>query len=466
MWHPQSWRNLAAKQQPVYGDLATSLPDIVSKVQSLPPLVHPTEVDSLLAEIALAQEGKKFLLQGGDCAERFVDCTQEMIENKIKILLQMSLVLSFESKMSIIKMGRLAGQYSKPRSSDMEKVKDNGGNVIEIPTYKGDSVHGFPATKESRRHDPNRLLEAHMHSACTLNYIRSMVRGGFASLDNSAMWDLGGVRDERKRGRYQVVTDQIVSSLEFMKQCGVLTSHNASEVDFFTCHEGLLLEYEAAVTKTHKGRDGKTRYYNLGAHMLWIGNRTREIDGATVEYFRGIVNPIGIKVGTDLSDKPQDLIDLIKFLNPTNLPGRITLISRMGIKGVRFGLPPLIKAVKQAHLRVLWSCDPMHGNTFSSDSGIKTRKVSDILGELTATFDVHKQNDSFLGGMHLEMTGEYVTECVGGPEQLTQGDLALRYTSYCDPRLNYLQSMEISFIIADKLKAERLKNGNVVTSSL
>lgn len=465
-WSIDSWRKYEAKQQPNYSETSPKMVnEVFEKLQQLPPLVHPNEVDSLKAQIAEAQEGRSFILQGGDCAERFQDCMQDSIEARFKILLQMSLVLSWGARIPTVRIGRLAGQYGKPRSSDMEEVTFENGDKKELPSYKGDNINGYTADSETRRHDPNRLLLAHYHSACTLNYIRALIKGKFAALSNAATWDLGKVEDQYKRLRYQDITSKINESFHFMNACKMPEPNGISEVDFFTSHEGLVLEYESAVTRkvipesieqptgwpSGRQEDHTHSYYNLGSHFLWIGNRTRALDGAHIEYFRGIANPIGIKIGSDLAKSPDQLVALIRALNPTNEPGKITLISRMGKKNTN-QLPPMIDVVRKNNLLVLWSCDPMHGNTYATDNGLKTRRFDDILQELTETFHIHNQCGSRLGGVHFELTGEHVTECVGGPENLSAKDLNLRYTSFCDPRLNYLQSMEMSFLLADLLK--------------
>lgn len=466
-WSIDSWRKYEAKQQPNYSDSDPKLVDsCLDKLQQLPPLVHPHEVDSLKHQIAEAQEGRSFILQGGDCAERFQDCLQDSIEARFKILLQMSLVLSWGAHIPTVRIGRLAGQYGKPRSSDTEVIKEEDGTTTTLASYKGDNINGYTADQHTRKHDPNRLLLAHYHSACTLNYIRALIKGKFAALSNAATWDLGKVEDQYKRFKYQNITNKINESFTFMSSCNMPEPEKASQVDFYTSHEGLVLEYEAAVTRKvtpesmveppggAASRQGEHThsYYNLGAHFLWIGNRTRALDGAHVEYFRGIANPVGIKIGTDLAKSPKELVNLIKALNPSNEPGKITLITRMGKSNVAASLPALINAVKQENLLVLWSCDPMHGNTFSATNGLKTRRFDDILSEITDTFHVHHSCGSRLGGVHFELTGEHVTECVGGPENLSTDDLKRRYTSFCDPRLNYLQSMEMSFLLSDLLK--------------
>lgn len=480
-WSIDSWRKYEAKQQPNYSDSEPAkVEECFEKLQHLPPLVHPHEIDKLKDQIAEAQEGTSFILQGGDCAERFQDCVQDSIEARFKILLQMSLVLSWGAHLPTVRIGRLAGQYGKPRSNDMETVVDGDGTKRSLPSYKGDNINGYLANEENRKHDPNRLLLAHYHSACTLNYIRALIKGKFAALSNAATWDLGKVEDSYKRWKYQDITNKINESFDFMTACKMPEPEEASQVDFYTSHEGLVLEYESAMTRkvtpeqlmdppggsASRQGDHTHNYYNLGSHFLWIGNRTRALNGAHVEYFRGIANPIGIKIGPDLAKDPKELVNLIKILNPTNEKGKITLISRLGKKNVSACLPALIHAVREAQLVVLWSCDPMHGNTFAAENGLKTRKFDDILHEITDTFHVHKSCGSRLGGVHFELTGEHVTECVGGPENLSADDLKLRYTSFCDPRLNYLQSMEMSFLLADLLRKYTQAPGSPVMKSI
>lgn len=462
-WSISSWRKYSAMHQPNYTNtkdpkMKHQLNKILTKLRSLPPLVHPGEVDTLKKELCLAQQGKKFLLQGGDCAERFEDATQQSIEDRFKILLQMALVLTWQGKMSCIKMGRFAGQYGKPRSKDFQTLSDG----TKILSYKGDIINQFsPFTKEARRHDPNRLLEAYFHSSCALNYIRSLIKAGFADLHHSKDWDLGKIKDVFKRTRYQRTANELLEAVDFMEICGMSFDEHSREVDFYSSHEGLVLDYEECLT-----RKVGNKHYNVGAHLLWIGNRTRQLDSAHVEYLKGIENPIGIKVGPKMD--PRELVALIIKLNPHNEPGKIVLITRLGVGNVHSRLRLLIPAIKREKIHVLWSCDPCHGNTFTTADGVKTRDFLLILTELTHTFACHKEHGTHLGGVHFELTGEDVTECVGGPEELKTTDLALRYTSYCDPRLNYLQSMEMSFLMADQLRSisntDSRRYSNVISS--
>ena len=438
-WSPDSWRTRPIKQQPTYDDPA-ALAKAVDAVHALPPLVAPGEVRALRKHLERASRGEVFLLQGGDCAERFVDCARDPIEAKLKIMLQMSLVLTYGARVPVLRVARMAGQYAKPRSSDTELV-----NGVELPSYRGDHVNGIGETLEERRPDPRRILRAYYHSAATLNYARALLDGGFADLHQPHHWDLGFVRSPTSRERYEAMVERILDALDFVEATGVRAS-TLTTVELFSSHEGLLLPYEEALTE--RGEDG---WYNLGAHMLWIGDRTRQLDGAHVEYFRGIENPIGVKVGPSMA--PHDLITLLEALEPADRPGRITLITRLGAGHVHDRLTPLIEAVRASGRRVVWSCDPMHGNSAQTASGLKTRSVDSILQELSETFAVHAELGTELSGVHFELTGEDVTECTGGPQQLSEADLSRSYQTYCDPRLNYAQSLELAFLLAGHLRA-------------
>jgi 3-deoxy-7-phosphoheptulonate synthase len=355
----------------------------------------------------------------------------------------MSLILTWGARIPTCRIGRVAGQYSKPRSSPTEVVDGK-----EILSFKGDNINKYAATEEARQHDPERLVDGHFHSACTLNYIRTLLRSGYANLRNARGWDLGYDSTWQHRAEYEDLSNRILESLDFMDACGANDMQSLSTVDFFTSHEGMVLDYESAVTE-QRGTD----FYNTGAHFLWIGDRTRDLDGAHIEYFRGICNPIGMKVGP--TTDPDELIKVVKLLNPNNELGRITLITRLGAGHVEELLPPVIRKVRDAGLAVVWICDPMHGNTHKTSAGIKTRNVEDVFAELVETFQCHIDLGSRLGGVHFELTGDNVTECVGGPQNISETDLHLRYTSYCDPRLNYAQSMELSFRIARMLTEHR-----------
>ena len=445
-WTPDSWRARPIQQQPLWPD-ADALQTTLDEVRALPPLVNHGEVDTLRAHLAEAARGKAFLLQGGDCAERFADCTKTAIEAKLKILLQMSLVLTWGARIPIIRVGRMAGQFAKPRSSDTETI-----DGTEMPSYRGDNVNAITPDLAARQPDPQRLVKAYHLSAATLNYARALVDGGFADLHHPQHWDLGFVRSQSHRAEYEDMVERIRDAIDFLESTGVRGTSALRTVELFSSHEGLLLDYEEALTE--KVGDS---YYNLGAHFLWIGDRTRNLGDAHLEYFRGIENPIGIKVGKQM--QPNELVEIINEVEPANRAGRITLISRIGAADVREALPPLIAAVREAGRNVAWSCDPMHGNTTTTDSGLKTRDYDCILAELEAAFELHANQGGQLAGVHFELTGEDVTECTGGPQELSEADLSRSYETYCDPRLNYAQSLELALRIAQRLQSRR-KNGD------
>ena len=441
-WSPASWRERPIRQQPDYPD-AAALERALDEVRALPPLVNHGEVDALRAHLAKAAKGEAFLLQGGDCAERFADCTKTSIEAKLKILLQMSLVLTWGARIPVIRVGRMAGQYAKPRSNDTETV-----NGVELPSYRGDNVNSIKPDTAARIADPQRLVKAYHHSTATLNYARALVDGGFADLHHPQHWDLGFVRSEAQRKEYEDMVERIRDAIDFVESTGVRGTAALKTIELFSSHEGLLLAYEEALTE--KVND---QWYNLGAHFLWIGDRTRNLGDAHLEYFRGIENPIGVKVGKQM--QPQELVEIITTLEPANRPGRITLISRVGAANIRETLPPLIAAVREAGRVVTWVCDPMHGNTTLTDTGLKTRNYDLILEELAAAFEIHQEQGGQLGGVHFELTGEDVTECTGGPQELSEADLSRSYETYCDPRLNYAQSLELALRIAQRLQTHR-----------
>ncbi|MCH2379110.1 MAG: 3-deoxy-7-phosphoheptulonate synthase class II [Pedosphaera sp.] len=441
-WSPGSWRERPICQQPDYPD-AAALERALDEVRALPPLVNHGEVDALRAHLAKAAKGEAFLLQGGDCAERFADCTKTSIEAKLKILLQMSLVLTWGARIPVIRVGRMAGQYAKPRSNDTETV-----NGVELPSYRGDNVNSIKPDTTARIADPQRLVKAYHHSTATLNYARALVDGGFADLHHPQHWDLGFVRSEAQRKEYEDMVERIRDAIDFVESTGVRGTAALKTIELFSSHEGLLLAYEEALTE--KVND---QWYNLGAHFLWIGDRTRNLGDAHLEYFRGIENPIGVKVGKQM--QPQELVEIITTLEPANRPGRITLISRVGAANIRETLPPLIAAVRKAGRVVTWVCDPMHGNTTLTDTGLKTRNYDLILEELAAAFEIHQEQGEHLGGVHFELTGEDVTECTGGPQELSEADLSRSYETYCDPRLNYAQSLELALRIAQRLQTHR-----------
>lgn len=436
-WTPDSWRQFPIRQQPRYDD-ERAVGDVLEVIKGYPPLVFYGEVDNLRQQLAEAAQGKRFLLQGGDCAERFQDCNPKAITSKLKILLQMSVIMSYSARCPVVKIGRIAGQYAKPRSQETEKV---GGK--EIPVFRGDNIHSFEATPEGRRPDPQRLLRGYHNSSLTLNYIRAMITGGFANLHHPENWNLSFFARSSQKKRYEQVVANIEDAVAFMSSFGGVREEMLGSVDFFTSHEGLLLGYEEAMTRFVPERE---RYYNLGAHMLWVGDRTRNPDGAHIEYFRGVANPIGIKWGP--AANVDEMIEVLQLLNPDNEPGRLTVITRFGADKINEGLPKAIKAVKKAGLNVLWTADPMHGNMIKTPTNIKTRNFDSILGELRECFRIHKQEGTWLGGVHFELTGEEVTECIGGSEGIREENLVQQYETFCDPRLNYSQSLEMAFLIS------------------
>lgn len=441
-WTPSSWRTFPIQQQPEYDDPA-SVQRALSVVRELPPLVAAGEVDALREQIARAARGEQFILQGGDCAERFADCNRNAIEAKLKILLQMSLVLTWGARLPVVRIGRIAGQYAKPRSSNLETV-----DGVTLPSYRGDHVNGHDFDPTLRQPDPQRLIEAYHHSAATLNYVRALLDGGFADLRKPHHWDLAFFRNDHRRQEYEEALARILDALDFAVVTGMDNNASLRTVELYSSHEGLLLDYEEA--QTERVND---RHYNLGAHTLWIGDRTRQLDGAHVEYFRGIENPIGIKVGPSM--QPNELLRLLERIEPENRAGRITLITRMGHQRVTELLPNLVEQVRQAGRNVAWLCDPMHGNTRSASGGYKTRTFNDIRAELEATFDVMNAIGQPLAGVHFELTGEDVTECLGGPQELSEADLPRSYHTWCDPRLNYAQSLEMAFVLAMRLRQRR-----------
>ena len=436
-WHPASWQSLSAAQQPTYPD-KPALEQAISELSRLPPLVTSWEIDELRSQIAKAQRGEAFVLQGGDCAESFDECTSENIVAKLKILLQMSLVMLYGLKKPVVRIGRMAGQYAKPRSADTETRDDQ-----TLPSFRGDLVNRVPFTADDRIPDPQLILRGYERAALTLNFVRSLIDGGFADLHHPEFWDLDWVGHSAMADEYHNIVNSISDSLDFLESISGRALHQTQRADIYTAHEGLHLSYEQSQTRFLKHRE---RWYNLTTHFPWIGMRTANVEGAHVEFFRGIANPIGIKVGTGMT--AEWLQGLIGVLNPNNEPGRITLIHRFGAKSIEDKLPDLIKAVRETGSPVLWVCDPMHGNTESTADGTKTRRFDNIVSELEAAFQVHRDLGSYLGGVHLELTGENVTECTGGARGLTDGDLARAYKSTVDPRLNYEQAMEVAMRIA------------------
>lgn len=440
-WSPTSWQGLPNAQEIAYPDGA-ALDRAVTQLRSLPPLVTSWEVERLRGFLVQAEQGKRFLLQGGDCAESLSECNSTTIANKLKILLQMSMVLVHGLKMPILRVGRFAGQYAKPRSSATETRSG-----LTLPSYFGDLINRPTFDAASRTPDPDLLVQAYKHSALTLNFVRALVEGGFADLHHPEYWDLSFMRHAglapALRSEYERMKDSLADGLRFMEALGEKTVDDLTRVEFFTSHEGLNLWYESATTRPVPRREG---VYNLSTHMPWLGERTRAIGGAHAEYFRGIHNPVGVKLGPTAT--PDEVLALARFLNPSNEAGKVVFIARMGAAKVADTLPPLLRATRANAVRCLWMCDPMHGNTRTTASNVKTRSFDDILHELTQSHAVHKQEGVVLGGVHFELTGEDVTECTGGAMGTSEQDLATNYASACDPRLNYQQALEMAFLIA------------------
>lgn len=440
-WSPDSWQRHTASQQPVYPD-AEKLRSVVGELASLPPLVTSWEIETLKQKLADCSRGDSFLLQGGDCAESFDSCDAEIITAQLKILLQMSLVLVHGTKKKVLRVGRIAGQYAKPRSADEERQGD-----LSLPSYRGDLVNRTAFTPEDRVPDPQLLLRGYERAALTLNFIRALVEGGFADLHHPEYWNLDFVGDEVLRGDYARIVDSIRESVEFIENVLGTRVNNLRRAEIYTSHEGLALFYEQAQTRTVPRRKG---YYNLSTHFPWIGLRTSQPQGAHVEYFRGIRNPIAIKVGVQTDD--ACLTELLEILHPDDEPGRLTLIHRLGVKQIEEHLPRLIEVVRRSGKSVVWCCDPMHGNTEATTGGRKTRRFDKITEETRRAFEIHDSMGSHLGGLHLELTGEDVTECVGGARGLAEADLERAYQSSLDPRLNYEQALEIAMLTARYLR--------------
>jgi 3-deoxy-7-phosphoheptulonate synthase len=442
-WHPASWQSRRAQQQPTYED-GDALARVISDLARLPPVVVSWEIEKLREQLARAQRGEAFMLQGGDCAESFDDCESDHITKQLKVLLQMSLVLLQGMKRPIVRVGRFAGQYAKPRSADTE-TRDG----VTLPSYRGDLVNRPEFEAAARRPDPQLLLRGYERAALTLNFVRALVDGGFADLHHPEYWDLGFMRHAPLRTDYERIVHSLVESLDFFESMTGEKVGDAARVEFFASHEGLHLLYEQAQTR-YIPRQG--RWYNLSTHMPWIGMRTAQVDGAHVEFFRGIANPVGVKIGAAMSD--EWLQELVATLNPQNQPGRLTLIHRFGVKEIERHLPRVIEAVRRTGQSVLWCCDPMHGNTETSSGGLKTRRFENILKEIDSAFRIHRELGSHLGGAHIELTGEDVTECTGGARGLTDADLQRAYRSQVDPRLNYEQALELAMLIAERSKQQ------------
>jgi len=441
-WHPASWTTRPAHQQPRYSDLQ-KLEVVGAQLAKLPPLVVSWEIEQLREHLAEAQRGNKFLLMGGDCAETFEECESDKIAKKLKILLQMSLVLLHGLKKPIIRVGRMAGQYAKPRSADTETR-----NGVTLPAFRGDLVNRSEFTAEAREPDPTLLLRGYERAALTLNFVRALCDGGFADLHHPRYWDLGFMQHSPLVEQYQKIVDSIADSLDFFERVsGGRAPHEVTAVDFFAAHEGMLMHYEQAQTRYI---ERQKRWYNLSTHMPWIGMRTAAMDGAHVEFFRGIANPMGVKIGPQMTG--EGIRALAEVLNPDNEPGRLTFIHRFGAKAIADKLPTLVEAVRAGGHKVLWICDPMHGNTESTSNGLKTRRFENILSELESAFALHAKLDSNLGGVHFELTGDDVTECTGGARGLTEIDLERAYKSQVDPRLNYEQALEMAMRIVGQVK--------------
>jgi 3-deoxy-7-phosphoheptulonate synthase len=439
-WTPTSWQSKPITQQPNYGD-ADELNRALTKLSRLPPIVTSWEIEKLKGKLAKAGRGEAFLLQGGDCAERFDDCDSATIVGKLKVLMQMSLVLVYGSKRQVIRVGRIGGQYAKPRSADLE-TKDG----LTLPSYRGDLINRSPFTEQDRRPDPERLLRAYERAALTVNFIRALSQGGFADLHHPENWDLEFVRRMARPEKYDSMLKSLGEAVRFLEAIVDVSAPELEQVTFYTSHEGLHLHYEQAQTRSVPNRVG---WYNLTTHMPWIGNRTRSLDGAHIEYFRGIQNPVGIKI--DQHVDPGEVRELITAINPANEEGRITIIHRCGADNIASCLPAIIDVVRESKAHVVWSCDPMHGNTFTTESGWKTRPFDKIYRELREAFAIHRECGSHLGGVHLELTGDNVTECLGGSGDVTESDLPTAYKSNVDPRLNYEQAMEIAFLISAEM---------------
>ncbi|HEY3147313.1 MAG TPA: 3-deoxy-7-phosphoheptulonate synthase class II, partial [Dongiaceae bacterium] len=446
-WTPESWRSRPISQVPEYPD-AAKLEAAEKRLRAFPPLVFAGEARRLTEALGNVAEGRAFLLQGGDCAESFAEFSANNIRDTFKVLLQMAVVLTFGAACPVVKVGRMAGQFAKPRSAPTEKIGD-----VELPSYRGDIVNGIDFTADARMPDPERLAQSYNQSAATLNLLRAFAQGGFADLHKVHRWNMDFVAESAQGHRYSEMADRLSETLEFMAACGITstTTPQLRETEFYTSHEALLLPYEQALTRV----DSLTgRWYDCSAHLLWIGDRTRQPDGAHIDFLRGVENPLGLKCGPSLD--PDELLRLIDILNPQNVPGRLTLIARMGYDKVEAKLPGLIRAVKRHGAKVIWSCDPMHGNTIKSSSGYKTRPFDRILGEVKSFFAVHRAEGTHAGGVHFEMTGQNVTECIGGAQAITDDQLRDRYHTHCDPRLNASQALELAFLLAESLKAYRV----------
>ncbi len=441
-WTLNSWRDFPIKQVPAYED-AEALQSVEERLAGFPPLVFAGEARSLKAHLAEVCEGRAFLLQGGDCAESFVEHHADNIRDTFRVLLQMAVVLTYGAKLPVIKVGRMAGQFAKPRSADTETI-----DGVELPSYRGDIINGIEFDAAARVPDPERQISAYRQAASTLNLLRAFAKGGYADLTEVHRWNQGFIAESPQGARYEAMANQINEAMDFMAACGItsLTAPQMGMVDFYTSHEALLLGFEQALTR----RDSTSgEYYDTSAHMLWIGDRTRQPDGAHVEFLSGVKNPLGLKCGPSL--EPDELITLLDKLNPENEVGRITLIARFGHENVEAHLPALVRRITAEGRKVVWSCDPMHGNTIKASNGYKTRPVDRILTEVQRFMAVHQAEGTHAGGIHFEMTGQNVTECLGGAQAISEEDLSSRYHTHCDPRLNGSQALELAFLIAEGL---------------
>ncbi|WP_154223781.1 class II 3-deoxy-7-phosphoheptulonate synthase [Marinicella rhabdoformis] len=437
-WSVNSWQNKTVRQQATYPD-KVALANAVDTLSSLPPLVTSWEVKKLKSHLAEVQHGKRFLIQGGDCAETFSDCTSPIISNRLKVLIQMSLVLIHGCRTPIVRVGRFAGQYAKPRSADTE-TRDG----VTLPSFRGDIVNENEFTEQARHPEPKRMLEAYHHSAMTMNFVRALVDGGFADIRHPEYWDLAWVKHSPNANKFHELVEKISDSINFAEILAGREVNNLSNVEFFSSHEALHLHYEQALTRQVPRQDG---HFNLSTHLPWIGLRTNQMDSAHVELLRGIENPVGVKIGKETES--DHLVDLVRTLNPNDEDGKIILIHRFGAENIETHLPRLIDVAQKAKLKVVWVSDPMHGNTESTSNGYKTRRYENIRKEVEMSFKTHKANGSHLGGVHLELTGENVTECLGGARALQEADLSKAYTTQVDPRLNYEQALELAFAIKD-----------------
>ena len=442
-WKINSWKNYPVKHIPNYKD-EKELNMVLSKIKNFPPLVFAGETRHLKEQLANVADGKAFLLQAGDCAESFAEFNPDNIRDTFKVILQMSLVLTYSASLPVIKVGRIAGQFSKPRTSPTEK-KDNK----ELPSYLGDNINGIEFNEKARKPDPKRLFKAYSQAASTLNLIRAFCHGGFADLQNVHLWNLGYIKKSPQAKKFKELEDRIADALAFMDACGINSEFNRrlKTVNFWTSHEALLLPFEESMTRV----DSTTgEHHDTSAHFVWIGDRTRQLEGGHVEFCRGIENPIGIKCGP--TTKADEIVKIINAINPKNKKGKITLISRFGHENVEKFLPKLIRTIKKEGANVIWSCDPMHGNTIKSATGYKTRPFNNVLKEVKNVFAVHQSEGSYAGGLHIEMTGQNVTECTGGAQKISDQDLSSRYHTHCDPRLNANQALELAFLISDEIK--------------